>query len=436
MLCCQLLPQAVYFGYIKSQINKHLMNENQKHSHYIGLDIGTSAVRCVVGELSGDATTPSIIGFSQVENSGMRKGNIAHTEEVAEAVIKAVGEAERISGQEVRRATVNINGTHVEGINSKGVIAISSADRYITQEDRMRVEEAATIVQLPANKDIIQVFAKNYRLDGQDNIKDPVGMQGVRLEVDTHIVVASSPALKNLDAVLERAEITPSHHTITSLGAAEALLTRKQKESGVVVLDIGAATTNMVVIEDGEVEHISILPIGGIHITNDLAIGLKTDLEIAEMVKLKHASLTKDAHGETSFVVNGEELRFDREMMRMIVEARVEELFEFVDKDLKKIHKSRKLPGGVVITGGTAKLPGIVEVAKETLELPARLGSWKHITRVVDGLDEHRFAPAVGLMLLDMYLGPGRTDNIVEHEPGFLNTVNISVSSLLGRFKK
>jgi cell division protein FtsA len=412
------------------------MNENQKLAYFVGLDIGTSAVRCVIGELAGEATLPSVIGFSQVDNSGMRKGNVAHVEEVAEAVIKAINEAERMSGQEVKRATVNVNGSHVEGINSKGVIAISSADRHISQEDRLRVEEAATIVQLPANKDIIQIFAKNYRLDGQENIKDPVGMQGVRLEVDTHIVVASTPALRSLDAVLEKAEVKPSHHTITSLGAAEALLSRKQKDSGVAVLDIGAATTNMVVIEDGEVEHIAVLPMGGTHITNDLAIGLKTDLEIAEMVKLKHASLAKNAVGETSFVHSGEELRFDREMMRMIVEARVEELFEYVDHELKKINKSRKLPGGVVITGGTAKLPGIVDLAKETLELPARLGSWKHITRVVDGMDEQRFAPAVGLMLLDMYLGAGRGDHTLELEPGFLNSVNSGLSNILGRFKK
>jgi cell division protein FtsA len=411
------------------------MNE-QKLSHFIGLDIGTTAVRCVVGELSGDATIPSIIGFSEVENSGMRKGNIAHIDEVAEAVIKAIGETERMSGQEVRRATVNVNGMHVEGINSKGVIAISSADRNISAEDRMRVEEAATIVQLPANKDIIQVFAKNYRLDGQENIKDPVGMHGVRLEVDTHIVVASSPALRSLDSVLDKAEVRPSHHTVTSLGAAEALLSRKQKESGVAVLDIGAATTNMVVIEDGEVEHIAVLPMGGTHITNDLAIGLKTDLEIAEMVKIKHASLSKSATGETSFVRNGEELRFDREMMRMIVEARVEELFEYVDKELKKINRSRKLPGGVILTGGTAKLPGIVDVAKEILELPVRVGSWKHINRVVDGLDEYKFAPAVGLMLLDMYLGPSRSDNYVDQEPGFMQSINLNLNSLFKRFKK
>jgi cell division protein FtsA len=407
----------------------------QQHQYYVGLDIGTTAVRCVVGELTPDSPTPSIIGYSRVENSGMRKGNVAHIEEVAEAVIKAVQEAERMSGRDIKYATVNVNGSHVEGVNSKGVVAISSPDRQISVEDRMRVEEAATVVQLPANKEIIQVFAKNYRLDGQENIKDPVGMQGVRLEVDTHIVVASTPALKSLEHALQRAEIVSSHRTVTSLAAAETLLNRQQKESGVAVLDIGAATTNMVVIEDGEVEHIAVIPMGGNHITNDLAIGLKTDLDIAELAKIKHASL-KNAAGETSFVVRGEEVRFERDMMRMIVEARVEEILEFADRELKRIHRSRKLPGGIVLTGGSSKLPGLADFTKEVLELPTRVSTFKHIKRVVDGLDEHEFAPAVGLMLLDMFLGPAAEVSFIDQKDGMLTGVNASLNTILGRFKK
>ncbi|HXY18204.1 MAG TPA: cell division protein FtsA, partial [Candidatus Nitrosopolaris sp.] len=235
----------------------------EKLSYYVGLDIGTTAVRCVVGELTPEASTPSIIGFSSSDNTGMRKGNVAHAEEVTQAIINAVQEAERMSGREIKSATVNVNGAHVQGINSRGVIAVSSADRQITNDDRLRVEEAATVVQLPANKEIIQIFAKNYRLDGQDNIKDPLGMHGVRLEVDTHILLAGTPALKSLDQVLQNAEVRPNHHSVTSLAAAEAVLDRKQKESGVAVIDIGAATTNLIVIEDGEVEHIAVIPMGG-----------------------------------------------------------------------------------------------------------------------------------------------------------------------------
>lgn len=408
----------------------------EKLSYFIGLDIGTTAVRCVVGELSGDAQYPRIIGYSSAENTGMRKGNVAHPDEVSQAIIKAVNEAERMSGHDIKAATINVNGSHVQGVNSKGVIAISSPNREITVEDRMRVEEAATIVQLPANSEIIQVFAKNYHLDGQDNIKDPVGMNGIRLEVDTHIVVASVPALRNLEQASERAEIAVSHKTVTSLGAAEVVLDRKQKDSGVAVLDIGAATTNIVVIEDGEVEHIAVIPMGGNHITNDLAIGLKTDLDIAEAVKIKHASLSKAEAGEVKFARDGEELRFDKEMMRLIVESRVEEIFEYADKELKKIHRSKKLPGGIVLTGGTAKLPGIVDFAKETLELPARIGKWDKIPKVIDGLDEQIFAPAVGLMLLDMYLGPAQQVTFIDTPTGLWQSVNSSLGNLMGRFSK
>lgn len=409
---------------------------DEKFSYFVGLDIGTTAVRCVVGELTPDVQQPSIIAFSEVPNSGMRKGVVAHVEEVSQSVVSAVTEAERTSGRQIKTATVNINGSHIQGINSKGVVAISSPDRRITDDDRQRAEEAATIVQLPANKDIIQIFAKNYRLDGQENIKDPVGMHGVRLEVDTHILCSSTPPLKMLDTVLQRAELSASHHTVTSLGAAEATLDRKQKESGVAVVDIGAATTNVIVIEDGEVEHIAVIPMGGNHVTNDLAIGLKTDLDIAELIKVKHTSLSKTAHGEGSFVRNSQEVRFDREMMRLIAQARLEEIFEYVDKEFKEVNRSKKLPGGVVFVGGSAKLPGLVDLAKETLELPARIGNLNQLTKVVDGLDDQVFTPAVGLMLLDMYLGPPAHGLYDEVGGGILQSVRAPLNIIFGRWRK
>ena len=408
----------------------------ERLNYFVGLDIGTTGVRCVVGEHAADAPYPNIIGFAFAENTGMRKGNIAHVEEVVQAIVAAVSEAERMSGREIRAATVNVNGSHVQGFNSKGVIAISSPDRQITQDDRERVEEAATIVQLPANKEIIQVFAKNYHLDGQDNIKDPVGMHGVRLEVDTHIILASTPALKSLEQVLAKAELVASHRTVSSLAAAEATLNRKQKESGVAVVDIGAATTNIIVIEDGEVEHVAVIPMGGNHITNDLAIGLKTELDIAEEVKIKYASLDKGTTGQVSFVKDGETHRFDKEMMKIITEARVEEILEYVDKELKKIHRSRKLPGGIVLSGGTSKLPGLVDFTKEVLELPARIGSWKHIPKVVDGMDDNTYAQAVGLMLLDMYLGPSQQVSYVNEGTGLFQSFNTSLNSFFNRIRK
>ncbi|MEX2006774.1 MAG: cell division protein FtsA [Candidatus Saccharimonadales bacterium] len=411
------------------------MNDD-KFSYFVGLDIGTSAVRCVVGELSGDDSLPTVIGFSSVPNSGMRKGNVSHIDEICMAVSSAISEAERMSGRDIKAATVNVNGSHVEGLNSQGVIAISSPNRQITDEDRLRVEEAAATIALPPNKDIIQVFAKNYRLDGAENIKDPVGMHGVRLEVDTHILTASTPALRGLDQVLDKAEVKPSHRTVTSLAAAEATLSRNQKDSGVAVVDIGAATTNLVIIEDGEIEHIAVVPLGGNHLTNDLAIGLKTDLDIAEIVKVKHASLEPAASGQVRLSKDGHEHKFDKETIRIVVEARIEEIFEFVDKEFKAAHRSRKLPGGVVLVGGTSKLPGIVESAKHCLELPARLGTTGHIERVVDGLDELIFAPAVGLMLLDMYLGPAQNASYVDSLGGITQSVNSSLNNFFSRLRR
>lgn len=403
--------------------------------HFFGLDIGTSAVRCVIGMLdTEDASRPSIIGHGSAPNLGMRKGTVVHVDDVVDAVLQAISEAERLSGVQVKTATVNINGPHVTGVNSKGVVAISTANREIGPEDRLRVEEAATVVKLPPNREILQVFAKNYRLDGQDNIKDPVGMQGVRLEVDTHIVTAASPSLKSLDTVLGKAHITPAHHTVNSLAAAEAVLTRQQKEAGTLLLDIGAGTTNFVVIEDGEVQHVAVIPLGGINVTNDLAIGLKTDLDIAELVKISHATLaSKPKTGRVSVKHEGTSHFFDTEDIHMITEARMEEMLEYVDKELKKIHRSRKLPGGVVLVGGTAKLPGLADFTKEKLQLPARTGKLQPLSGLVDTVEDPAYVSAIGLMLLDMLLMPTGAGGGMGSKPNS-NAFGL-IEGLIKRFK-
>jgi cell division protein FtsA len=345
------------------------------NTHFVGLDIGTANVRCVVGMLdpSGNGKL-SIIGHGSSPNLGMRKGMVAHVDDVAEAVAKALTEAERISGVHITRATTNINGAHVTGLDSKGVIAISAANSQISIDDRMRVDEAATVISLPPNKEIVQFFAKGYSLDGQQNLKDPVGMHGVRLEVDAHIVTAATPNLRSLDLALEKAGVLANHHTVSSLAAAEAVLTRQQKEAGTLLLDIGAGTTNLIVIEDGEVQHVAVIPVGGIHLTNDLAIGLKTDLDIAERVKTEHAQLGQVKKTTATVTIGTAHYTFPMDDVVMIIEPRVDELLEFVDHELHKIKRSRKLPGGVVLTGGTAKLPGLAEFTREKLELAARVG--------------------------------------------------------------
>lgn len=403
----------------------------QTPTHFVGLDIGTQNVRCVVGMVDeADPTKPTIIGHGSAQNHGMRKGVIAHVDDVADAVAHAITEAERLSGVHIQHATVNINGSHINGINSKGVIAVSTASKEIGPDERLRVEEAATIVQLPPNREIIQVFAKNYRIDGQDNIKDPIGMHGVRLEVDTHIVTALAPNVRNLELVLEKSKLYAQHKTLSSLAASEAVLDRKQKEAGTLLVDIGAGTTNISIIEDGEVHHVAVIPVGSINLTNDLAIGLKTELEIAEKVKLGHAILddsNKDINAKVEH--DGRSHLFEVADIKMITEARIEELFELIDKELKSVRRSRKLPGGVVFVGGGSKLPGIAEFAKEKLELAARKGTLQPLSGLVDVVDDGAYASAVGLMLLDMVLLPD--DSIRPGQPN-LKAFGF-VDGLLGR---
>jgi len=409
-------------------------------AHFVGLDIGTSTVRCVVGTVSQADGKPSVIGHGSASNQGMRKGVVVHIDDAAEAIVQAVTEAERVSGMQISEATLNINGAHISGMNSRGVIAISAANREITDEDRSRVEEAATVVKLPPNREIIQVFAKNYSLDGQANIKDPVGMHGVRLEVDTHIVSASSPNIRNLNMALSKAQLHANNTVVSSLAAAEAVLSRQQKEAGTVLLDIGASTTNLVVVEDGEIQHVAVLPIGGLHITNDLAIGLKTDLDVAEAAKLKHASVGHSGSAKKGvvYIDRGEGAEKERHAFKaddvyMIVEARIEELFEIVNKELTKIHRAKKLPGGVVLVGGTSKLPGMAEFAREQLSLPARLGRLQPLSGLLDTVDDPAYATAVGLMLLDILLPAPQQSR--EHQ-SVVGDINGLFDRLSGFFRK
>jgi cell division protein FtsA len=252
--------------------------------------------------------------------------------------------------------------------------------------------------------------------------------------VDAHIVTASSPNLRNLDMALEKAEVTPSHHTVSSLAAAEAVLTRQQKEAGVGLVDIGAGTTNLIVFEDGEVQHVAVLPIGGQHITNDLAIGLKTDLDVAEQVKVQHADLHREAKKMNAMVKVGDKAyNFQFTEIAMIIEARVDELLEYVDKEFQKIKRARKLPGGVVLTGGTANLPGLDEFAREKLQLPARIGKLENIGGLVDTVEDQAYTTVVGLMLLDMLLLPALPP---QHGNATSQNARALLDGLFGRWRR
>jgi cell division protein FtsA len=381
----------------------------EQNRYAVGLDVGTATVRCVVGHTDGSSPSPTIIGTGSAPGSGMRKGMVVNMVHVAEAIDKALDEAERMAGQEIHEATVSINGPHILGMSSHGVVAVSTQNHEIGPEDVLRAEEAATVVQLPPNREILQVTPRNYQLDGQSNIKDPVGMTGVRLEVDAHVITALTPHVRNLQKACEMTHTTVNNQVLAGLASAKAVLSEQQKENGVVLIDFGGTTTNIAVYEEGDLHHAAVITMGSVNITNDLAIGLKTDLDVADKVKLEHASAVeraKNSAKEVSVTVDGTKHTFDAREIDMIVEARLEEVFEQINKELARAGRAKKLPGGAVLTGGGSNLKSIADYAKEALQLPARVGTVDGFSGVNDKVNKDpAYATVIGLMLMDLENG-------------------------------
>lgn len=392
----------------------NIMNETK---YAVGIDIGTDTVKVVVGHTRltdevGVAPKVTIIGVGTHKNMGMRKGTIVNLEKTAEAIDRALEKAERMSGYNVERATVNINGSHIVGLASRGVIAVGTGGQPIGNEELSRVEEAATVVSLPANRQILDVTPRNYKLDSQDSIRDPYGMTGVRLEVDAYMITALTPHLRNLEKVLEMTNIPADNIIVGGLAASRAALDDQLKENGVVLVDIGASTMNITVFEEGDIIHTAVLPVGSNNITNDLAIGLKTDLEIAEKVKVEHAvaapELRRGSSNKVSIKIGGgstaKTLEFNAETVDEIVEARLAEMFDLVNHELKKIKRLAKLPGGAVIVGGGANLRGISDYAREILSMNVHVGRIPKMEGMSDKIDNPLFTTAIGLMNIDLDL--------------------------------
>ncbi len=400
------------------------MQEASKYA--VGIDIGTTTVRCVIGHIDETTGTPTIVGVGTVSNNGMRKGTVVNLASPAQAIDDALGEAERMSGYQVNGATININGTHILSTHTDGMIAVGNTGHEITPEDVMRIEEVATLGKVPANREILDVVPHAYKLDGQDNIKDPVGMTGTRLEVDAHVVSALAPHLNNLQKAAEAAKVTPNDIIVSGVAAARAVLKDNQMENGVALVDIGGSTTNVAVYEEGDLQYAGVIPIGGINITNDLAIGLKTDPSIAEELKLKHASAIsrRDKSGVSLKGADNEIYSFQTIEMDEIVEARLEEIFEGVNRELKRAGRAGRLPNGVVLTGGTANLKGITDYAKEALGLSATVGIVSGLGGVADNIEKPDYATVIGLMLIDAQDGhnkKGRAKNAVSEGVGILS---------------
>lgn len=386
-----------------------------RERYVVGIDVGSSNVRVIVaqpplailgrGEARGghDPAIPTILGVACEPTDGMQKGVITDVEAAVGSISRAVVLAERMAGVPIEHAYVSINGSHILSQNSRGVIAVSRADGEITEDDVARVINAAQAISLPSNREILHVLPQEFIVDGQEHIHDPVGMTGVRLEVETHIIEGSAPFIKNITKSLNQAGVHVEDFVFAPLAAAAAVLDKRQKELGVVLVDLGAGTTSLVIYEENTLIHTAVLPLGTSHITNDIAIGLRTAIDVAETVKREYGTaLVGDVKANESIVIEddgaSEQETISRLEVANIIRARLEEILSFVDRELKSVNRSGLLPAGVVFTGGGALLPGVVDTAKKHLRLPARLGQPKLMHGLTGTSEDASYAVVHGLV--------------------------------------
>ena len=374
---------------------------------YTGLDIGSHAVRIAVGKLvpSPDGKEQiHIIGAVESPSKGIHKGTITNLEDAVSSVSKALEQAERITGLPLNSAWVGISGSHIIAQESRGVVGVARHDGEIHDDDVERSIEAARTVATPTNYEILHVIPKSFIVDGQHGIKDPVGMNGIRLEVDALIIQGLSSQIKNLTKSVYRTGLDIEDVVFSILATAESVVSERQKELGVCIVNIGASTTSMVVFEEGDILHSSVLPIGSDHITSDIAIGLRTSIDVAEQVKLQYATAIPDEVSKKDQINLAElgameEEYVGRRFVADITEARVQEIFEHVDRELEGIDRSGMLPAGVILTGGGSKLAGMLEAAKRTLRLPISSGIPIGVSSVIDRVSDPVMSTAIGLVL-------------------------------------
>ncbi len=383
-----------------------------KDSLITGLDIGSTTIRIVVGQKSKQDNKLKIIGATEAPAQGISKGVVVSVEDAVSSISSALEKVERMVGQPIEHAWVGISGSHIIAQESRGVVAVSKADGEIRPEDVDRVIEAARAVATPPNYEILHVIPKSFTVDSQTGIKDPIGMTGIRLEVETQIIQGLSAQIKNLTKCIYRTGLDIDDLILSVLATAESVLTNRQKELGVAVINLGGATTSLAVFEENDVVHTAVLPVGSEYITNDIAIGLRISIDTAEKIKIRMGSclpenFKKQDEEKFSNIGGIEDGSFSKKQVAEIIEARTEEIMERVDKELKKIGKSGMLPAGAVITGNGAKLEGIVEVAKKNLRLPASLGYPQELISSLDKIGDLSFTTATGLVLWGSQLQGG-----------------------------
>jgi cell division protein FtsA len=367
----------------------------------VGLDIGTSKICAIVGALN-DENEIDIIGIGISPSKGLKKGVVVNIESTVDSIKRAVEEAELMAGIDIESAYVGIAGNHIKGINSHGIIAIKNKE--VVPSDVERVIDAAKAVAMPLDRQIIHVLSSEFVIDEQDGIKEPLGISGVRLEGKVHIVTGSSTSVQNVIKCVNKANIEVKEIVLEQLASSEAVLTADEKELGVALVDIGGGTTDMAVFGDGSVKHTSVLPVGGSHITNDIAIGLKTPSLEAERIKKRYGCALTSLVSEDETIevpsVGGREPRtLSRKILSEIIEPRTRELFNLIKKELVLSGFNETVASGVVITGGTTIMEGMPEIAEQVFELPVRTGIPAGIGGLIDVVNSPMYATGVGLVM-------------------------------------
>ncbi len=376
-----------------------------------GLDIGSTSIRLVIGQkIPGPAGEEmQIIGAVSVPTAGVSRGIVNSIEETTSSISACLEKAERLVGVPITRVWVGINDPHIKCERSKGVVAVGRSDGEIGENDVNRAIEAARALAVPVNYEILHVIPIKFSVDNQGDVKDPIGMNGIRLEVETLIVQGLSTQIKNLTKAIYRTGLEIEDLVLGPLAASEAVLSSKQKELGVALINLGSSTTSLAVYEERNLIHTAILPIGAEHITADIAIGLRCPINLAERIKREYGNalpedLDKNEEVDVSALVKEEEINDDittisRKYVSEIINARVEEIFEKVDNEFKRIDRSGMLPAGAIFVGGGASLEGLVESAKKKLRLPAAIGQAKNINVVIDKVKNPEFLTALGLVI-------------------------------------
>ncbi|HYQ88783.1 MAG TPA: cell division protein FtsA [Candidatus Binatia bacterium] len=377
---------------------------------YAGLDIGTTKITAIVAEAEEDGDGIRVIGVGSAPSDGLKRGVVVNLEKTTRSIQCAVQEAERMSGRTIRGVFAGIAGDHIRGINSRGVIAVSRKDAEIRPNDLERVIEAAKAVAIPTDREILHVLPQEFIVDDQDGIRDPVGMSGVRLEAEVHIITGAASACRNVIRAAERAGLEVEELVLEPLASADAVLTQDERDLGVALFDIGGGTTDLAIFYEGSVRHTAVIGLGGSNVTNDLAIGLRTPVERAEQLKLQSGcALTSMVRPEEVVQVPSVGGRLDREvsrhMLAMMIEPRIEEIFELGKREIRKNHIADLLGAGVVLTGGASSLEGMTELAEQVFDLPVRLGVPMGISGLTEAVCDPRFATGVGLAIHAHMLG-------------------------------